>query len=59
MSLEEYADKFRIKNSYVPEQYYGKLAKIVNLTAEQRKASESQLANPEQNVACCEVSTMI
>ena len=28
MSLEEYANRFRIRNQYVPEQFYGKLAKF-------------------------------
>ena len=31
MSLEEYAVRFRVKNPNIPEQYYGKLAKIENI----------------------------
>ena len=31
MSLEEYARRFRIQNPNIPEQYYGRLAKIENL----------------------------
>ena len=40
MSLEEYAEKFRIRNQYVPEQLYGKLAKIENIAEQQRKKLE-------------------
>ena len=40
MSLEEYADKFRPRNKYVPEQLYGKLAKLENIAAQQRKGDE-------------------
>ena len=37
MSLEEYADRFRVRNPYVPEQLYGKLAKFENIAEQERK----------------------
>jgi hypothetical protein len=40
MSLEEYADKFRAKNMYVPEQLYGKLAKLENIAEQAKSRSE-------------------
>ena len=40
MSLEEYVEKFRIRNTYVPEQFYGKLAKLENIVDQEiRKVS--------------------
>ena len=41
MSLEEYADKFRVRNLYVPEQLYGKLAKLENIAEQERMRSEA------------------
>ena len=48
MSLEEYADKFRPRNKYVPEQLYGKLAKLENITEQQRKLAELERNNVVQ-----------
>ena len=39
MSLVKYADKFRVRNPYVLEQLYGKLAKFENLAEQERKSS--------------------
>ena len=47
MSLEEYADKFRIRNPYVPEQLYGKLAKFENIVEQERMRSEATVKNSE------------
>ena len=41
-SLEEYTDRFRVKNSYVPEQFYGKFAKIENIAAQQKESVSGQ-----------------
>ena len=41
-SLEEYTDRFRVKNSYVPEQFYWKFAKIENIAAQQKESVSGQ-----------------
>ena len=45
MSLEEYAEKFRIRNLNVPEQFYGKLAKIENIAEQQKNKSGNEGVN--------------
>ena len=42
MSLEEYADKFRPRNKYVPEQFYGRLAKLENIAEQRRNVKEAE-----------------
>ena len=37
MSLDEFADKFRLRNPYVPEQFYGKLAKFETLLSNKKE----------------------
>ena len=49
MSLEEYADKFRPRNKYVPEQLYGRLAKLENIAEQQKKLVESEKIPPLQS----------
>ena len=40
MSLEEYANRFRIRNQYVPEPFYGRLAKFENIAEQEKKRLE-------------------
>ena len=40
MSIEEYADRFRIRHPTIPEQLYGRLAKIENINEQAKKAHE-------------------
>ena len=47
LSIEEFAEKFRLKHPNVPEQYYGRLAKIENIN-EQRS---QQMSTNQQNNA--------
>ena len=47
MSLVEYAEKFRIKNPYVLEQDYGKLAKFENITEQEKKRIEAEQRRPD------------
>ena len=49
MTLEEYTDKFRPRNKYVPEQLYGRLAKLENIAEQQRKLIESETIPPLQS----------
>ena len=61
MSLEEYADKFRLRNKYVPEQFYGKLAKFENIAEQQKKLTDEEKKSAVQipgsgTVACHESS---
>jgi hypothetical protein len=42
MSLEEYANKFRVRNTYVPEQFYGKLAKFENIAEQEKKKLDKE-----------------
>ena len=42
MSLEEYADKFRPRNKYIPEQLYVRLAKLENIAVQQQKLDETE-----------------
>ena len=42
MSLEEYADKFRIRNKFIPEQLHGKLAKFENIVEQQKRQAENE-----------------
>ena len=46
MSLVVFADKFRIKHPDVPEQFYGKLAKIENIRAQENTANLHRLNTP-------------
>ena len=48
MPLEEYADKFRLRNQYVPEQLYERLAKIENIAEQQRKKIERERGQNSQ-----------
>ena len=41
MTLEEYANKFRVKNLYVLEQFYGRLAKLENIAEQKERRSEA------------------
>ena len=49
MSLEEYADKSRPRNKYVPEQLYGKLAKLENIAEQHRKLTENVQNSQKQS----------
>ena len=42
MSIEEYADRFRIRHPTIPERLYGRLAKIENVTAQAKLAQEEK-----------------
>ena len=50
MSIEEYAERFRIRNPDIPEQLYGRLSKIENINEQARLAQAkitTQTAGPE------------
>ena len=47
MSLEEYADKFRVLNPYVPEQLYGRLAKLEKIAEQNERAKKNRPPNSE------------
>ena len=44
--MEEYVEKFRIRNTYVPEQFYGKLAKLENIVDQESKKMSAAAINP-------------
>ena len=46
MSLVEYAEKFRLRNTYVPEQFYGRLAKFENMAEQQKRMSDEAVCRP-------------
>ena len=51
MSKEEYANRFRVRNTYVPEQFYGRLAKFENIAEQERKGQKeaSGQVGPTEN----------
>ena len=44
MSLDEYATRFRLQHPKIPEQYYGKLAKLENLDRQMKAAAAAAAA---------------
>ena len=49
MSLEEYADRFRVRNPNIPEQLYGKFAKIENIAKQAKRAQEEETPKQAEN----------
>ena len=49
MSLKEYADRFRVRNPNIPEQLYGKFAKIENIAKQAKRAQEEETPKQAEN----------
>ena len=57
MSLDEYARRFRIQNPNVPEQYYGRLAKIENI-AQQVQIEPKSTGTSVDNIVPSSTTTL-